>query len=73
MDYLLDWFPKLGSYQAVNNNSLNNLDGAYNRILELFVRDLNQPIVLSIRTYLIPCLLLHIRVSKGKVAREIID
>lgn len=35
-EYLRDWFPKLGSYQAFNNR-LNRLSGAFNRLVELLL------------------------------------
>lgn len=37
-DYLSDWFPKLGSYQAFNNR-LNSLSGAITRLIELLITD----------------------------------
>lgn len=33
-EYLRDWFPRLGSYQAFNNR-LNRLSGAFNRLVEI--------------------------------------
>ena len=36
-EYLKDWFPKLGSYQAFNNR-LNRLTGAFNRLVELLLK-----------------------------------
>ena len=35
-EYLKDWFPKLGSYQAFNNR-LNRLTGAFNRLVEILI------------------------------------
>ncbi len=37
-DYLRLWFPKLGSYQAFSKR-LNRLDGAFNRLVELLLRN----------------------------------
>ena len=37
-EYLMSWFPKLGSYQAFNNR-LNRLTGAFNRLVEILVTD----------------------------------
>jgi hypothetical protein len=35
-EYLRDWFPQIGSYQAFNNR-LNRLSGAFNRLVELLL------------------------------------
>lgn len=35
-EYLRDWFPKLGSYQAFNNR-LNRLGGAFNQLVEVLL------------------------------------
>lgn len=37
-DYLMSWFPKLGSYQAFNNR-LNRLGGAFTRLVEILLSD----------------------------------
>lgn len=37
-EYLISWFPKLGSYQAFNNR-LNRLTGAYSRLVEILLTD----------------------------------
>ncbi len=37
-EYLRDWFPELGSYQAFNKR-LNRLDGAFNRLVELLLEN----------------------------------
>jgi len=37
-EYLISWFPRLGSYQAFNNR-LNRLTGAFNRLVEIIVTD----------------------------------
>ena len=36
-EYLRDWFPSLGSYQAFNNR-LNRLGGAFNRLAQILQR-----------------------------------
>jgi hypothetical protein len=37
-EYLMSWFPKLGSYQAFNNR-LNRLNGALSKLVEIIVTD----------------------------------
>jgi len=37
-NYLMSWFPKLGSYQAFNNR-LNKLGGAFTRLVEILLSD----------------------------------
>ena len=37
-EYLMSWFPKLGSYQAFNNR-LNKLGGAFTRLVEMLLAD----------------------------------
>jgi len=37
-DYLMSWFPKVGSYQAFNNR-LNRLGGAFTRLVEILLSD----------------------------------
>lgn len=37
-EYLMSWFPKLGSYQAFNNR-LNKLGGAFTRLVEMLLTD----------------------------------
>lgn len=37
-DYLLSWFPRLGSYQAFNNR-INRLGGAFTRLVEILLSD----------------------------------
>ena len=37
-DYLMSWFPKLGSYQSFNNR-LNRLGGAFTRLVEILLSD----------------------------------
>ncbi|WP_430933115.1 transposase [Saccharicrinis sp. 156] len=73
VDYLLDWFPKLGSYQAFNNR-LNRLDGAFTRLSELLVRDF-QPSDCIIDQNLLDSMPIITCSGKrnGKVAREITD
>lgn len=72
-DYLLDWFPKLGSYQAFNNR-LNRLDGAFTRLSELLVRDF-QPNDCIVDQNLLDSMPIVTCSGKrnGKVAREITD
>jgi len=72
-EYLMSWFPKLGSYQAFNNR-LNRLTGAFSRLVELLVTDfrpedccLDQSLMDSMP--IITCS----GKRSGKVAREIAD
>ncbi len=69
-DYLLCWFPKIGSYQAFNNR-LNRLSGAFTKLYELLIKDykpkdccINQSLLDSMP--IITCS----GKRKGKVARE---
>lgn len=72
-DYLMDWFPNIGSYQAFNNR-LNRLGIAFQRLAEIILRDyhpddccLNQSLLDSMP--IITCS----GKRNGKVAREITD
>lgn len=73
LEYLISWFPKLGSYQAFNNR-LNKLGGAFTRLVEILLADfqpgdccLNQSLLDSMP--IITCS----GKRSGKVAREIAD
>ena len=72
-EYLMTWFPKLGSYQAFNNR-LNRLGGVFTRLVELLLQDyqpddccLNQSLLDSMP--IITCS----GKRSGKVATEITD
>lgn len=72
-EYLISWFPKLGSYQAFNNR-LNKLGSAFNRLVELLLEEyqpedccLDQSLLDSMP--IITCS----GKRKGKVATEITD
>ena len=72
-EYLMSWFPKLGSYQAFNNR-LNRLGGVFTRLVELLLQDyqpddccLNQSLLDSMP--IITCS----GKRSGKVAAEITD
>lgn len=72
-EYLMSWFPKLGSYQAFNNR-LNRLGGVFTRLVELLLQDyqpddccLNQSLLDSMP--IITCS----GKRSGKVATEITD
>ena len=72
-EYLMSWFPKLGSYQAFNNR-LNRLGGVFTKLVELLLQDyqpddccLNQSLLDSMP--IITCS----GKRSGKVATEITD
>ncbi len=73
VDYLLDYFPKLGSYQAFNNR-LNRLNGAFTTLSELLVRDF-RPSDCIIDQNLLDSMPIITCSGKrnGKVAKEITD
>jgi hypothetical protein len=72
-DYLLDWFPNIGSYQAFNNR-LNRLGGAFTRLSEILIKDF-QPDDCCIDQSLLDSMPIVTCSGKriGKVAREITD
>lgn len=71
MDYLIPWFPKLGSYQAFNNR-LNRLGGAFTRLVEILVTDYQPDDCILDQSLLdsMPIITCSGKRS-GKVAREI--
>lgn len=72
-DYLLDWFPNIGSYQAFNNR-LNRLGGAFTRLSEILIKEF-QPDDCCIDQSLLDSMPIVTCSGKriGKVAREITD
>jgi hypothetical protein len=72
-DYLMSWFPKLGSYQAFNNR-LNKLGGAFTRLVEIILEDF-QPEDCCLDQSLLDSMPIITCSGKrsSKVAREIAD
>lgn len=72
-EYLRDWFPRLGSYQAFNNR-LNRLGGAFNRLVEILHRSSIPDDCIFDQSLLdsMPIITCSGRRS-GKVAREVTD
>jgi hypothetical protein len=72
-EYLKSWFPKLGSYQAFNNR-LNNLGGAFTRLVEILLADF-QPENCCLDQSLLDSMPIITCSGKrsSKVAREITD
>lgn len=72
-EYLMSWFPKLGSYQAFNNR-LNKLGGAFTRLVEILLVDFQPEDCLLDQSLLdsMPIITCSGKRS-GKVAREIAD
>jgi len=72
-DYLSDWFPKLGSYQAFVNR-LNRLAGAFTRLVEILLKDY-QPEDCCLDQSLLDSMPIITCSGKrsGKVASEITD
>ncbi len=70
-EYLMSWFPKLGSYQAFNNR-LNRLGGAFTRLIEILLADFQPDDCLFDQSLLdsMPIITCSGKRS-GKVAREI--
>ena len=72
-EYLLSWFPDLGSYQAFNNR-LNRISGAVNTLVEILLRDFVPENCSKCYSVLdsMPIITCSGKRS-GKVAREITD
>jgi hypothetical protein len=72
-EWLMSWFPKLGSYQAFNNR-LNRLGGAFTRLVEILLEDFQPDDCLFDQSLLdsMPIITCSGKRS-GKVAREIAD
>lgn len=72
-EYLMSWFPKLGSYQAFNNR-LNKLSGAFTRLVEILLADF-QPEGCCLNQSLLDSMPIITCSGKrsGKVATEITD
>lgn len=72
-DYLMSWFPKLGSYQAFNNR-LNKLGGAFTKLVEIILEDF-QPDDCCLDQSLLDSMPIITCSGKrsSKVAREIAD
>ena len=72
-EYLMSWFPKLGSYQAFNNR-LNRLGGAFTRLVEILLVDF-QPEDCCLDQSLLDSMPIITCSGKrpGKVATEITD
>jgi hypothetical protein len=70
-EYLISWFPKLGSYQAFNNR-LNRLTGAFNKLVEILVTDFRPEDCCLVQSLLdsMPIITCSGKRS-GQVAREI--
>lgn len=72
-EYLVSWFPKLGSYQAFNNR-LNKLGGAFTRLVEIILEEF-QPEDCCLDQSLLDSMPIITCSGKrsSKVAREIAD
>lgn len=72
-EYLWDWFPKIGSYQAFNNR-LNRLGSAFNRLVEILLTE-NTPVSCCLNQSLLDSMPIVTCSGKreGKVAPEITD
>lgn len=72
-EFLMSWFPKLGSYQAFNNR-LNRLTGAFNRLVEILLTTFQPKDCLLDQSLLdsMPIITCSGKRS-AKVAREIAD
>lgn len=72
-EFLMSWFPKLGSYQAFNNR-LNRLTGAFNRLVEILLTTFQPEDCLLDQSLLdsMPIITCSGKRS-AKVAREIAD
>lgn len=72
-EYLLSWFPKLGSYQAFNNR-LNRISGAINTLTEQLLKDFQPKACCDTHSLLDSMPIITCSGKRaGKVAKEITD